>query len=67
MGWASGVSLIARSRASESSMVMLLETGTPKTLTVSCRWISAMTRDLRSCSKRLMTSVRAAARRLGPK
>ena len=67
MGWPSGVSRMARSTASESSMVMLLETGTPKMLTVSCRWISAMTRDLRSSSKRLITSARAAARRLGLK
>ena len=67
MGWGSGVSRIARSTASESSMVMLLETGTPKMLTISCRWMRAMTRVFRSCSKRLTTSARAAARRLGLK
>ena len=33
MGWSSGVSRMARRTASESSMLMLLDTGTPKKLT----------------------------------
>ena len=66
IGWSSGVSRIARSTASESSMLMELDTGTPNSVTVSWRLISAMTRDLRCCWKRSSTDERAVSSRLDP-
>ena len=66
MGWSSGVSRIARSTASESSMLIELLTGTPNRVTVSWRWMSAMTRDLRSCWKRSSTDARAFSTLLEP-
>ena len=66
MGWFSGVSRIARSTASESSMLIELLTGTPKSVTVSWRWMSAITRDLRSCWKRSRSWARATSGRFAP-
>ena len=51
---------IALSTASESSMVMELETGIPNNVTVSFPWIMAITRDFRSCCKRSKIWLRAA-------
>src|SRR5215208_1568821 len=57
---------MARSTASESSMPIELVTGTPNRLTVSCRWIIAITRDFRCCWRRSRRSLRAASSRSGP-
>ena len=47
-------------------MLMELDTGTPNSVTVSWRLISAMTRDLRCCWKRSSTDERAVSSRLDP-
>src|SRR5689334_1885473 len=50
IGCSGGVRRIARSTASESSMLIEPATGTPKMLSLSWRWIIAITRDLRASS-----------------
>src|SRR2546429_7047581 len=50
IGCSGGVKRIARSTASESSVLMLPATGTPSRLAASWRWIIAITRELRSRS-----------------
>src|SRR4051812_37697672 len=62
IGCSGGVRRMARRMASESSMLMLPATGTPRTLALSWRWIMAMTRDLRASSMRPMAALRCFSR-----
>lgn len=63
MGMSDGVSLMARSTCSESSMLMYLDMGNPRRLSASCLCIMVMSRDERRSSNCLIKRILMASKR----